>query len=355
MDGQAVEVAARGRVMSEIDQSLGSAGVGTLRSGIEVRLEATVGLRSGSSLVQLTLLRVDPDFIAGRLAIDRDEILRKLKSDGSLVANSQLPMPLVPLRVGLVTSRGSAAHQDFLNSLARPDYRFNVKTVHAEMQGEMSTDRVVTALQRLAREDVDVAVVVRGGGSKLDLAAFDAESVARAVAGMPVPVITGIGHETDRSVTDEVAAIAEKTPTAAAEWLVARVGEFARRVDVARTSIRDLARESIEQTSLRLDRTAAQLAGTRGALRRQTDDLGYIALGVAEQSRNAVKRQDALLESFGELTSSLGLERTLKRGFALMTDEEGKAVRSTRSVAPGDRVAVQLADGKVWARVEEKE
>ena len=341
--------------MAEIDQALNMSGVGSLRSGIEVRIEAIVGLRSGSSLVQLTLLRVDPDFIAGRLAIDRDEILRRLKADGSLEANAQLPMSLVPLRIGLVTSRGSAAHADFINQLGRPGYRFSVKTVEASMQGEDSPTRVVEALERLAQEDIDVAAIVRGSGSKLDLATFDDENVARAIARMSVPVVTGIGHETDRSISDEVAAVAEKTPTAAAEWLVARVGEYARRIDVARSAIRDLARESIERTGLRLDRTAAQLAGTKGALQRQADELTYLSTGVVESARAGLRRQSAILDSFQQLTSSLGLEGTLKRGFAVVTTKSGVSVRSIKSLTPGDRVRVQFADGKTWMRVEESD
>ncbi|HUF94631.1 MAG TPA: exodeoxyribonuclease VII large subunit, partial [Acidimicrobiia bacterium] len=214
-----IEVAARGRVMAEIDHELNSVGVGSLRAGIEVRIEATVGVRRGSSLVQLSLLRVDPEFIAGRLAVDREEVLRRLKAEGLLDLNARLPLPLVPLKVGLVTSRGSAAHADFLNHLRSPGYRFRVSTVEATMQGETSPEQVVRGLDRLSREPLDVVTIVRGGGSKLDLAAFDNETVGRQIAAMPVPVVTGIGHETDRSIADEVAAVAEKTPTAAAGWL----------------------------------------------------------------------------------------------------------------------------------------
>lgn len=342
-----IEVAARGRLMMDVDRSLETAGVGSLRGGIEVRLRGTVGLRPTRALIQIGLLEVDPTFTVGRLALDRDQILAGLRADGTLAANKRLDLPLVPLRIGLVTSRGSAAHADFLDHLRRPGYRFSVLTVQASMQGEESPQRVVRALERLALEELDVVAVVRGGGAKLDLAAFDNEAVGRAIGGMPIPVVTGIGHETDRSVADEAAAIAMKTPTAAAEWIVARVADYARRLDVARRSIRDEAMNAERRARDRLDQRASQLSETRGTLARQSDQLAHLGAGVVEAGRGLIRRQHELVRFFDETISAIGVEPTLRRGFALVTKEDGSVVRSTRSVEMGDRVAVKFADGTV--------
>jgi len=350
-----VEVAGRGRVMADIDRDLDTVGVGSLRAGIEVRIEATVGMRRGSSLVQLSLLRVDPEFIAGRLAVDRAEVLRRLASDGLLERNALLPLPLVPLKVGLVTSRGSAAHADFLNHLKGPGYRFRVSTVEAAMQGETSAEQVVKGLDRLSREPVDVVAVVRGGGSKLDLAAFDSESLGRRIAAMPVPVVTGIGHETDRSIADEVAAVAEKTPTAAAGWLVARVAEYARRIDMARQAIGDESTKSVDRSGANLNHMAAQLSGSREVLRRQHDQLIHLESGVAERARESLKQQYALVESYGSLIATMGVEPTLRRGFAVVTRPDGSPIREAAALSPGDRVRVQMFDGKVWMTVEDRD
>jgi exodeoxyribonuclease VII large subunit len=262
---------------------------------------------------------------------------------------------LVPLNVGLVTSRGSAAHADFLNHLSRPGYRFRVSTVEATMQGETSPEQVVRGLDRLSRERLDVVTLVRGGGSKLDLAAFDSEIVGRQIAAMPVPVVTGIGHETDRSIADEVAAVAEKTPTAAAGWLVARVAEYARRIDMARDAIRDESVKSIERTASNLNHLAAQLSGSREVLRRQQDQLDHLAVGVAERSREGLKHQSGLVESLGGLIATMGLEPTLRRGFAVVTRPDGSPVREAGSLVVGDRVVVRMADGKVRMTVEERD
>ena len=225
---RSIEVAVRGRVLARIDIEVASAGVGSRRSGIEVRLEGMVGMRRGSSVVQVNLMQVDPEFIAGKLAVDREEVLRRLGVERLLDVNGSVPMPLVPLRVGLITSRGSAAHADFLEHLAASKLRFRVSTVEAMMQGEASADQVIRALERLQREALDVVVIVRGGGSKLDLSSFDDEKLGRAIAAMPIPVITGIGHENDRRIADEVAAVSAKTPPEAGEgvgvWMAYREG-----------------------------------------------------------------------------------------------------------------------------------
>ncbi|HJQ91108.1 MAG TPA: exodeoxyribonuclease VII large subunit [Acidimicrobiia bacterium] len=350
----AIEVAASGRMMMTVTHTLESAGVGGLRSGIEVRVRATVGVRHNRGHIQLSLLEVDPSFTAGRLALDRHEVLRRLAGDGSLAANKRLELPTVPLRIGLVTSRGSAAHADFLDQLRRPGYRFSVRTVQAAMQGDRAVSNVVQALRRLGTEDVDVVAVVRGGGSKLDLASFDAEEVGRAVAAMPVPVITGIGHETDRTVADEAAAVSLKTPTAAAEWIVARVADYAARVDTATHTIRDAARSAWNGAVVRLDHWASQVAGTRTVLRRQMDDIDLLEQGVIEGSRTGLQRHRDHLSVLAEMFAAIGVGPTLRRGFALVTRPDGSVVRSAGELATGDRVAVRLADGSVMVVVEER-
>jgi exodeoxyribonuclease VII large subunit len=350
---QAIEVAASGRLMRAVEHDLDSVGVGALRSGIEVRIKGTVGLRRARSMVQLSLLEVDPAFTAGRLALDRAEVLRRLTADGTLAANHKIELPLVPLRIGLVTSRGSAAHADFLDHLARPGYRFSVVTVQAAMQGDGAVSNVVDGLRRLASEELDVVVLIRGGGSKLDLATFDAEEMGRAIASMPVPVITGIGHETDRSVADEAAAVPLKTPTAAAEWIVARVAEFAGKLETARRSIRDEARAARNRAVARLDHSASQLAETRGVLSRQLDRLGYLEKGVVEGSRSGIQRHRDHLVGFTEMFAAIGVEPTLRRGFALVTRRDGSVVRSAGELYRGDRVVVRMADGSVGMVVEE--
>lgn len=347
-DETSLEVSARGRVMFTIDRTLASAAIGQLRDGIEIRAQGTVGIDRRQSRVRLTLLEVDPAFTAGRLAMERAEVLRRMAADGSLEANRRLEFPLVPLHVGLVASRGSAAHADFIEHLQTSGLRFSVRTAHTSVQGGAAPVAVTAAIERVAAEPVDVIAVIRGGGSKLDLSVFDSELVGRAISASPVPVITGIGHEIDRTVADEVAAVYQKTPTAASEWLVTRVQEFANRIDSAREHIRVQALASIDRAGNRLRGTATALMGARGILAQQGDRLGYIGDSIAASAKASVLDQRRRLDSLREWFSTIGVDQTLERGFALVTTRDGQTViRSVDQLTAGHRALIRLKDGTV--------
>lgn len=348
-----LDVAARGRVMFEIDRVLGDVGLGSLRDGVGVKVRGTVGVDTRRSAIRLTLLEVDPAFTAGRLALDRAAVIARMAGDGSLVANKAHPIPLVPLRIGLVTSRGSAAHGDFTDQLRRSGYRFSVKTAHTSVQGDSAAQRVATALERFTPELVDMVALLRGGGSKLDLAVFDTETVARAVSRVPVPVITGIGHDMDRSVADEAASVMTKTPSAAGEWLVARVREFAGRIDTARSSIRAEATNALRRHHHLLRHTASDIAGGATALHRQSDLLDRLGSDITNVSRDVLARQLTMLNALAEWFSAVDVGATLRRGFAIVTRPDGKSVvRSVGEVSPGEPLLIRLDDGTVRVRVE---
>lgn len=351
----ALEVAARGRVMMEVDRILGDAGLGSLRDGIETRVKGTIGVDERGSRVRLSLLEVDPAFTAGRMALDRAEVIRRMTADGSLRANASLPVPMVPLRVGLVTSRGSAAHADFIDQLRKSSYRFRVKTAHSAVQGEQAAAALTGAVRRIAAEDVDVIAVIRGGGSKLDLSVFDTEEVARAIAVCPVPVITGIGHDIDRAVADEAASVATKTPSAAGEWVVSRVKDFADRISMARHSIRSEANAALRRQRQLLRTAAADVGASATTLRRQQDTLDNLRTEVAHVSRTILDRRRSDLISLADWFKVVDVEPTLRRGFAIVTDADGREViRSVTSTSPGDVLTVRFADGTVRVTVEDR-
>lgn len=354
IDGRSLPVWGRGRMMMDVDHALEQAGVGRLRNGVEVRLQGTVGIDPSRANIRLSLLAVDPAFTAGRLAGDRDALLRRLAADGTLERNRRLPVPLLPLRIGLVTSRGTAAHGDFLDQLKASGRRFSVLTVQTPVQGEGSVESVVDSLDRVDGADVDVAVLVRGGGSKLDLATFDAEAVAVRIAAMSVPVMVGVGHEVDRSVADEAAAISVKTPTAAAEWLIARVDEFAARVDTARLVIAEAARGCLHRARSTLQTHLDRLGMASASLARQTDRLADLEGSLRLEARRQLDRQRQEVERLEESIGVLGPDATLRRGFAVVTDRAGRSVRSSEAVAAGELVSVRVADGAFDARVEDQ-
>ena len=233
-----------------------------LTDGVEVRIRGRVDFYPPVGRLQLVMNGIDPVFTVGRLAADRERVIRTLAGEGVLRANAALELAPVPLRIGLVTSGGSAAYHDFLEELGASGHAFRVAHVDVRVQGGAASRRIAFALRRLAQLELDAIVLVRGGGARSDLAAFDSEIVARAITEMPVPVLTGIGHEVDRTVADEVAHTCCKTPTAAAGVLVSHVDDFcarlariSHRVAVARRAGCQLAARELAGFAGRLERS----------------------------------------------------------------------------------------------------
>ncbi|MGH9084457.1 MAG: exodeoxyribonuclease VII large subunit, partial [Acidimicrobiales bacterium] len=231
--------------------------------GTEVRIRGRLDWYSPRGQLQLRMTAIDPAYTLGQLEVARAELLARLEADGLLARNGGLPMPLVPLRIGLVTSRGSAAEADFLDELTRSGFAFHVIAVDVRVQGTGAPRSIASGVASAAARACEVIAVVRGGGARTDLACFDDERVARTIARSPVPVLTGIGHETDRSVADEVAHTCEKTPTAAAQHLADRVASYLGRVEelwamTARVGQRELAAHEgqLRQHAARASRSA---------------------------------------------------------------------------------------------------
>ena len=367
-----------------VNRDLATAGGLTLDDGIEVRIRAEVEYYAGSGQVQLIMSGVDPHFTLGVLAADRERTLAELAASGLLQRNAAVPLPLVPLRVGLVTAAGSAAHADFVHELASSGYAFEVLLCDARVQGATAEADLVAALGTLGRAEVDVIAVVRGGGDRTDLLAFDLASVATAIATCPRPVFRGIGHETDTSIADHAAHTAAKTPTACAAALVAHVAAFderlvqagreldrtararaaaaAARLAAARSGLGLLAerrlahpRARLGETRLRLAhhaqrhcRTAAgKLAAARQALRRSpahaqrgTAFLGAQRPRLERVSTRRLNAAKARLRSAAALVSAVAPERTLARGFSITRAADGSIVREMP--AAGHTISTQI-------------
>lgn len=351
-DGNSIGVSARGRMMMDVDHALEQAGVGRLREGVEVRIRGTVGFDLRRSFVNMSLLGVDPAFTAGRMATDRAALLRRLVADGTAARNGRLALPRVPTSIGLVTSRGTAAHADFLEHLKASGIAFRVKVANVRVQGEAAAESISRGLDRLASEEVDAVVVIRGGGSRLDLAPYDSELVARGIARMPVPVVVGVGHEIDRSVADEVAAISVKTPTAAAELMVGMVKEYLGRLDRARSAIQEEASSALSRAGAGLESYASRFRTARESIGRHADRLDELSRSIGGAARIGIDRRRAELGSLTEMIEGLGLVATLSRGFAVASDGDGATIRSVLAVSSGERISVRVSDGSFQAVVD---
>ncbi len=211
-----------GGARGTVESTLRKAGGGlAFQDGVRVRLEVSVDFYPKTGSFQLIVSAIDPTFTLGEIALRQERILRQVREAGLLERNLSLPFPLPSLRIGLVSSQGSDAYNDFLSELARSKYAFEISVFDVHVQGKRLEPEVLRALEHFSELEgsIDVVVITRGGGSRTDLMGFDTPDLAFAVARHPIKIIIGIGHQQDRSVLDAIAH-SEKTPTAAAAQLV---------------------------------------------------------------------------------------------------------------------------------------
>lgn len=261
-----------------------------------------------------------------------EEVRRRLDAEGLFAPARKRPLPLLPRCIAVVTSVDGAALHDVTSVVRRRCPITRVVVSHAAVQGEDAPASIVAALHRVARwGGADVVILGRGGGSREDLWAFNDERVVRAAAGMPVPVIAAIGHEVDVTLCDLAADHRAATPSAAAEQAVPHLGDLVTRVRRLGVELRDAGQAHVEAARERL--AAAGVAVSRAAA-------------------VPIERRRLYLEGVAGRLQALSPLATLARGYAVVTDEQGRSLTSVAGVAPGDRLVARLADGRVHARAE---
>jgi exodeoxyribonuclease VII large subunit len=272
--------------------------------------------------ISLRVIDADPSFAMGEMELKKRAIIEQLQKEGLFEPNKLRQVPLLPLSIGLVTSMGSAAYNDFIETLTMSGYGFKVHVADAMMQGDQTERSVLKALDVLCKLNVELIVVARGGGSKTDLYYLDNEAIARNIAACPVPVWSGIGHEIDTSVLDYVANKSFKTPTAVAEELVARFVQMRRQLDESANALKTVwayrvkidqdylgrATTGIRQGSRKLlDVTASELREQANQLHmRVKQRISAEQVNIAGKREKLSSRPVALLQSCRERVNAKG-------------------------------------------------
>ena len=272
----------------------------------------------------------------------------RLEAEGLFDPERKRPLPRWPERIGIVTSPTGAAIRDILNTLGRRFPLAEVILAPTPVQGVEAPPGIISALQELNRLiKPDVILVARGGGSLEDLWAFNDEGVVRAIAASQAPVITGIGHETDFTLSDFVADLRAPTPTAAAELVTPNLEDL--RIDLteqvqilarATTSVLDDQRWELNNLKNRLSLISPQ---SRLRSDRQRLDEFIHRIGTAHAHRMEIER--TRLNSLHLYLESLSPAAVLQRGFAIVSQQDGLWVHSTSQVKPGDQLTIQVSDG----------
>ncbi len=349
-----------------------------LRDGMKVRIHGHLDFYKPRGTLGLRMLDIDPRYTIGEIAQSRDEIMRRLVASGLIGANKRRELSPVPRRIGVVASVDSAGFADFHGELLKSGFGFELTVADTRVQGD-GADRMVAGaigtLARGARKGVlDVIVVIRGGGARNELAVFDSERIAHTIAAVPVPVFTGIGHEVDRSIADEVAHTTLKTPTACAGALIDQVASFCNdtemaferivrsslaSTDSAERRLHDLARRIAGRTGAAVERADERLTMRQGrlcalaptALERSSTRLATTSRRVHERAGLATDQAGRRLDVLEARIASLDPAVQLARGWTISRDGAGRIVRSVTDLSTGDSMSTVLVDGTITSVV----
>ncbi len=299
----------------------------------------------------LSVVDIDPSYTVGEIARNRQIILRQLEEEGVLTLNKELELPEIPNRVAVISSPTAAGYEDFCDQLDNNSFGFKFyhRLFPAIMQGERTEQSVVDALDKIYEyhEHFDVVVIIRGGGASSDLSSFDTYLLGASCAQFPLPIISGIGHERDVTVIDEVAHTRVKTPTAAAEFLVSVVNDSA-------VELLDLEGRLLEKTNLLLQNEKQRLTElSRGMIHASNlfvrDELALVqqqASLLRHAAERVVLKENHYIESRRQYIDMVSPDNILKRGYTL-TLKNGSIIQSTKDLLPEDVIETLFSDGKI--------
>ncbi|HTT58508.1 MAG TPA: exodeoxyribonuclease VII large subunit [Acidimicrobiales bacterium] len=328
-----------------------------LQAGMVVNVYGYVDLYAPQGRIGFTITDVDVEGLLGDVARRRQELIARLLSEGLVDKNKHTVLSAVPLRVGLVASPGTEGYNDFTGQLLNSPFSFEVTVVKTLVQGDGAPLQIAAALGALDERGVDVICVVRGGGSKGDLASFDDERVARAIANCTTPVFTGIGHTGDESVADLVAHTHAITPTKLGEEVVGIVARWydSNVQDPARRLL-NFSRDVLDEASVYVaERRRTMIFAVRDRLRAEERHLATMRERLVAQGRAVLRSAELMLQSNRQLVVAYDPARRLAQGWSVVTNAHGAVVKSLGDIGVGDDVDVRVSDGVFGARVTKKE
>ena len=370
----------------------------SLEAGIKIMVLASVEFHEVYGL-SLNITDIDPTYTMGDMARQRAETIAKLQAEGVFEMNRNIELPLVVQKIAVISSPTAAGYEDFCKHLLENEYDFffQLKLFPAIMQGEEAVESIIAALDKinLHVERYDAVVIIRGGGSQLDLSCFDNYLLASNVAQFPLPVLTGIGHEQDESVADLVAHTSMKTPTAVADYILSKSIELESYMNELKSQFTDFVSHRLSDessklmvlsikfgprirsilqrkdkqlnsifTNIRLDWMkyknirVSQLAflnlqsqnSIRVQINHSEQKLNYFTARLRPLFRGYFKTMAARITNLGELIVTLDPENILKRGYSI-TYLNGKVMRDINGLEQNDVIDTRLAKAKIKSKI----
>lgn len=303
-----------------------------LQAGITVLVRVQVSF-SEMFGISLFIDDIDPAFTVGEQALAKKKAIEKLTAGGYLEMQQELALPRLPYRLAVITSKTAAGYGDFRRHLLENEagYAFRLDLYEALMQGEQAPASIISALLEAQEQPCDAILILRGGGSEMDLACFDDYDLAVAIATCPAPVVTAIGHDRDFHIADLVANRSVKTPTALADLFLDAYAAEDALLDDLQLRVRRAVADRVNAMVRKVDSLAQRLRFAAGAR--------------IDRARAALDLKEALIKASDP-------RKILSMGYALVTGRDGKVLKSAAPVAAGDRIGVRFADGTIRATVD---
>ncbi len=347
-----------------------------LKDDIEVKFSCRVDFYAPHGAMRLIVESIDPTYTLGKLALEKQKLIEKLSKEGVFEKNKQVELATLPLNIGLITSDDSAACNDFLAEFQKSAYPFKVCLRNTLMQGAKTEEDVCKGIDELENlKGIDVIVITRGGGSLADLSFFDSEKIALKIAKSKVPVLTGIGHEINLSITDLTAHTYAKTPTAIAQFIIGCIEHFEKRINEQKESLLMLSRVRVEKEQMRLKSEALRLQeGLNEFLKKHQhhlvefkqiiQDRPLLHINLLGRSLERlrqllpkvagvrIEKENSNLASIKKLIDFAHPVNTMKRGFSITRNAQGNVVRSVKEIVPESALETELVDGIIKSKVE---
>ncbi len=309
----------------------------SLRDGMKILVRVKIEYHEIYGL-SLVINDIDPAFTIGDMAIRRQEIIRRLEAEGVISMNRELEIPLVPQRIAIISSGNAAGFTDFINHLKSNSFGYVFYTVlfDTPVQGKETEAGVIKSLERIAGhiDKFDLTVIIRGGGSQTDLSWFDSYAIAYYITQYPIPVITGIGHDKDLSVTDIVANISLKTPTAVADFLIERMNDAENLISELSTAVSDQAKRMLEESVRKTETAMLRLAPiTRIMISGIREQLSSVAIEMTRTGKSFLAKANSIPENQKQRISSGSYSIIAQKGTTLKHGKELLAAMTRNNIA----------------------
>jgi exodeoxyribonuclease VII large subunit len=320
-----------------------------LSPGVKVKLKGNIVFSERYGL-SFNIIDIDPAFTFGQFEMNRQKIIDKLKSKDLIDVNAYVPLPSVIQNIAVISSETAAGYQDFVSQLSENayGYDYNINLYQAAMQGQKTEREVVAALQAAKEDDNHIITIIRGGGSKLDLSAFDNYNIAFEIATSPLPVLTGIGHDIDMTVSDIVAHQVLKTPTAVADFLIEHNSQFEGEILLMMQNIEHEAQQILDLKHQEILLIQEKLTSIPTLLVQQYQhDIESAYDALLSQAEYLLKDRNKTLDNYTQLLEMTKPKNVLKRGFALVKSDD-KYISKQKDIKKSHKdLTIEFYDGEI--------